>query len=106
MHTLILFVGIIAVVSPALALESVAGSPCAPICDAEAEGALKDDVVCLDGQYSSTSRGRNFKDCIACQLNSTAVDTTNNVTDVDWAFCQSRSPSRMTLFANPVEQII
>ena len=80
---------LIAIIIPfATGLESVPGSPCAPICDADSEGDLKDDVVCLDGQYSSTQRGKNFKQCVACQLNSTAVDTANNVTDVDWAFCK------------------
>ena len=65
------------------ALQSVPGSPCDSVC-ANA-GTLESDVVCLDANYQSLDSGRAFQKCIACQLNSTAVDTTNNETDVAWA---------------------
>ena len=64
------------------ALQSVAGSPCESVC-ADA-GTLKDDVVCLDADYQSLDQGRAFRKCVACQLNSTAVDTVKNETDVEW----------------------
>lgn len=64
------------------ALRSVSGSPCDSVC-ADA-GTLEDDVVCLDANYQSLDSGRAFQKCVACQLNSTAVDTANNETDVGW----------------------
>ena len=64
------------------ALQSVAGSPCQSLC-ADA-GTLEEDVVCLDANYQSLEQGRAFRQCVACQLNSTAVDTVKNETDVEW----------------------
>ena len=64
------------------ALQSVRGSPCDSVC-ANA-GTLEDDVVCLDANYQSLDSGRAFQKCVACQLNSTAVDTANQETDVQW----------------------
>lgn len=78
-----------------LALESVPGSNCTSICSSPAIGSLQEDVVCLDSEFSTTKAGRDFKNCIACQLNSTAVDERNNVTDVDWAFCTNRAPPHL-----------
>lgn len=70
------------------ALQTVAGSPCASICSDA--GNLEDDIVCLDANYQSLRQGRAFQNCVGCQLNSTAVDTANNETDVEWALCMRR----------------
>ena len=64
------------------ALQSVPGSPCESVCSDA--GTLQDDVVCLDANYQSLAPGRAFQKCVACQLNSTAVDTANNDTDVGY----------------------
>ena len=64
------------------ALQSVPGSPCEPVC-ANA-GQLQDDVVCLDADYRNLENGRAFQTCVSCQLNSTAVDTDTNATDVEY----------------------
>lgn len=67
------------------ALQCVAGSPCESVC-ADA-GTLNEDVVCLDADYQSLPQGRAYQKCVACQLNSTAVDTSKNETDVGWGLC-------------------
>lgn len=67
------------------ALQTVAGSPCESVC-ADA-GTLEGDVVCLDADYQSLPQGRAYQNCVACQLNSTSVDTSKNETDVEWALC-------------------
>ena len=71
------------------ALQSVSGSPCDSVC-ADA-GTLEDDVVCLDASYQSLDSGRAFQKCVACQLNSTAVDPANNDTDVGWGLRKTPS---------------
>lgn len=72
------------------ALQSVAGSPCESVC-ADA-GDLNADVVCLDAEYQSLSQGRAFQRCVACELNSTAVDTSKNETDVTWGLGRKSAP--------------
>ena len=67
------------------ALQSVPDSPCESVC-ADA-GTLEDDVVCLDADYQSLEQGQAFRKCVSCQLNSTAVDTAKNETDVEWGLC-------------------
>jgi len=66
-------------------LPTVAGSPCEPVC-ANA-GDLVEDVVCLDADYQNLENGRAFQKCVSCQLNSTAVDTEKNETDVEYGLC-------------------
>ncbi|EXJ95967.1 hypothetical protein A1O1_01092 [Capronia coronata CBS 617.96] len=85
------------------ALQSVPGSPCEPVCSAA--GSLEDDVVCLDANYRSLEQGRNFQECVACQLNSTAVDTGNNETDVEWALLALRYTLAGCMFAIPEQHI-
>ncbi|KIX00506.1 uncharacterized protein Z518_10646 [Rhinocladiella mackenziei CBS 650.93] len=70
---------------PTSALSSVSGSPCESVCSDA--GNLEDDIVCLDADYQSLSKGRAFQKCVGCQLNSTAVDTGKNETDVEWGLC-------------------
>lgn len=88
-----------------VALHTVAGSPCTAVCTAESVGSLEDNVVCLDNDYSSTARGRAYKACVACQLNSTAVDENNNVTDVDWALYNMRYTLSECMFAVPEQKV-
>lgn len=71
----------------ATGLQYVPGSKCASVCGDSAAGTLEDDVVCLDAQYG-TRPGSFLRDCISCELNSTAVDSTNNITDVQWGLCK------------------
>lgn len=68
---------------PATALQTVPGSPCQSTCDRA--GNLEDSVVCLDIDYADTEAGRLYRDCVSCQLNSTAIDNGKNETDVEFA---------------------
>lgn len=68
---------------PATALQTVPGSPCQSTCDRA--GNLEDSVVCLDVDYVDTEAGSLYRECVSCQLNSTAIDTGKNETDVEFA---------------------
>ncbi|KAG9785202.1 hypothetical protein KCU88_g2564, partial [Aureobasidium melanogenum] len=86
-----------------LALQSVPGSPCESVCSVA--GSLEDDVICLDADYKSLDNGRKLQKCVACQLNSTAVDTSNNETDVGWALLALRYTLAGCMFAIPEQHI-
>ena len=74
-------------VRPATALQTVPGSPCQSTC-AQA-GNLQDNVVCLDADYGESETGRLYRECVSCQLNSTAIDTGKNETDVEFALSRN-----------------
>jgi hypothetical protein len=65
----------------------VANSQCADLCSGNPHDTLHNDVVCLDNDYFNSADGKAFRKCVACELNSTAVDTANNQTDVEWGLC-------------------
>jgi hypothetical protein len=77
----------------AAAYQYVEGSPCANLCN---EGTLIDDAVCLDAQYADTANGTRLESCVGCLLNSTAVDTANNQTDVEWGLCKKTHNAKTT----------
>ncbi|KAI1622474.1 hypothetical protein EDD37DRAFT_651749 [Exophiala viscosa] len=85
------------------ALQSVTGSPCESVC--ASAGSLSDDVVCLDADYQSLQQGRAFNQCVACQLNSTAIDTSKNETDVEWGLLALRYTLAGCMFAIPEDRI-
>jgi hypothetical protein len=66
------------------AFQTVPGSDCADRC---ADGNIDEDAVCLDAQYRTSEGGRRVESCTSCLLNSTAVDTASNTTDVEWGLC-------------------
>lgn len=72
----------------ATAFQIVPGSGCEAQCR---EGHVDEDAVCLDAEYRSDPGGRRIETCVSCLLNSTAVDTANNVTDVEWGLCMEKS---------------
>lgn len=65
----------------------VPNSPCTDVCSGNPQNTLKNDVVCLDEDYINNPDGQALRNCVACELNSTAVDTANNQSDVDWGLC-------------------
>ena len=73
----------------AAALEYVQGSKCADACDV---GNIAEDAVCLDAEYKSEAGGQRVERCVGCLLNSTAVDTETNTTDVEWGLCMDPIP--------------
>lgn len=82
-------------------LEVTPNSACSSLCDTKiANGADpsndeitktgSSDLVCSDYEYdgfNSTEVGRRFKNCLSCELNSTATDARTDESDVSWALC-------------------
>lgn len=93
------------------AVEVTPNSPCSSLCDNDisnesdpgsdsASFTIAKNVVCNDYEYdgpNSTVPGRKFKDCLTCELNSTATDSKTNQNEAYWVLCtfhylqQSRS---------------
>lgn len=94
-----------------LLLEVTPNSGCSSLCDAKiAKGAdpsdsritktSSSDLVCNDYEYdgsNSTEVGRRLKDCLSCELNSTATDAKSNENDVYWALCMCQLFMKMQL---------
>ncbi|MCJ1470510.1 hypothetical protein MMC07_009156 [Pseudocyphellaria aurata] len=64
------------------AIEMTPNSECSFLCDDSAKGdpgsrtsshTTSDDLVCEDDEFSPTVVGRKFKECLICELNSTAA---------------------------------
>jgi len=73
--------------SPASALQTAPGSPCADKCT-QNELSYANNTVCLDEAYK-TGGGQQLRECTTCLLNSTVVDTASNISDVYWGLCKS-----------------
>lgn len=71
------------------ALQYVSGSSCASLCSTDVAGTLEDDIVCVDEDYQENKKASSFQKCVGCLLNSTAVDTTHNISDVEWGLCKN-----------------
>lgn len=87
--------------NPAAALQTVADSPCRQICT-DNDLNFSNDTVCLDADYENGG-GRQFRECTTCLLNSTAVDTAANVSDVEWGLFNLRYTLSECMFAYPEE---
>ena len=86
------------------AVEVTPNSECSSLCDNNISNesdpgadsnsfTLARDVVCNDYEYdgpNSTVPGRKFKDCLTCELNSTATDSKTNQNEAYWVLCASR----------------
>lgn len=62
-------------------------SPCSSQCTTD--GAVNTDtseIVCSDADFSTTSSGLKFRDCIQCLQ--TSRYSLGNESDVDWFFCK------------------
>lgn len=84
----------------ARAVEVTPNSPCSSLCDNFISNdsdpgddrnsfTLGKDVVCNDYEYVSTASGRKFKDCLKCELNSTATDSKTHQNEAYWVLCAS-----------------
>ena len=73
--------------TPASALRTVPGSPCADTCTRN-ELNYANNTVCFDEDYQ-TGGGRQFRECTTCLLNSTAIDAAANISDVHWGLCKN-----------------
>lgn len=71
-------------------LRTTPGSPCEDKCNklGPTTNTTTSEISCLDSQYNQT-KGRDFEDCITCELTSVYVDFGSGETDVDWGLCKS-----------------
>ncbi|RMZ75743.1 hypothetical protein DV737_g5154, partial [Chaetothyriales sp. CBS 132003] len=101
-HFLLYLVAAFALLQLSCAFQYVPESGCQSVCS---EGSLDADAVCLDTEFNSTARGRRLRSCVGCLLNSTAVDTTRNVTDVEFGLLALRFTLSSCMFGIPDERV-
>lgn len=79
-------------------LRTTSGSPCADQCSklGSSSNTTTSEVPCLDSQYNQT-KGRDFEDCIKCELESTYVDRPSGETDVNWGLCMSITDHKLPI---------
>lgn len=61
------------------------------IADGKHSWTVGNNVVCEDDQLAgpnSTVRGRKWKECLTCELASTAVDSPSNENELYWVLCK------------------
>lgn len=84
----------------ALALLAAPDSPCASICLDSASGNSSDphafstvdtDLTCSDGEYSSTTLGKKFRDCNTCLQNSNSSSL--GISDQEALMCKCHPDS-------------
>lgn len=68
-------------------LRTTPGSPCTDTCTQRSTNTTGADIVCLDRQFSDTSAGSNFQQCVECQLRSSFTDSATGQSDVEWGLC-------------------
>ncbi|OJI98168.1 hypothetical protein ASPVEDRAFT_79829 [Aspergillus versicolor CBS 583.65] len=90
-------------------LRTTPGSPCESSCS-PSNDTLGSEIVCLDHEYSTTAKGRKFKDCVGCQLESTFFDDVSKQSDVEWGLynlryafssCVYGIPEKVANISNP-----
>ncbi|CAG8281642.1 unnamed protein product [Penicillium salamii] len=87
--------------SPAiLALRTTSGSPCAGVCGTTTN-TTSDEITCLDRSYNGTKTGKNFENCISCQLDSEFHDANTGESDVNWGLYNLRYAFSTCVFGYP-----
>ncbi|KAJ5480768.1 hypothetical protein N7539_006662 [Penicillium diatomitis] len=81
-------------------LRTTSGSPCASICHKLSPNTTASQIACLDSQFNN-GKGKDFEDCITCQLESTYVDRLSGETDVDWGLYNLRYAFTSCVFGYP-----
>lgn len=80
-----------------LAVQVAPNSPCSSVCidsstldgsDPNSSSTTASDIVCDDGDFTTTSNGKKWKQCITCLQNSTFVH--GDESDQYWFLCKSR----------------
>lgn len=88
MHTALLLSGITILAKSARALEVVVGSQCYNTCGGGST--YSTDLVCSDGDYTSTQYGQKMAACLSCESTSLAVNDSmpnGGTTDEYWFMC-------------------
>ena len=62
-------------------------SQCAVQCGNVLSSTSGSDLTCADSAYAGTVAGQTFQSCIACELNSTYVDPTTKLSDLQALLC-------------------
>ncbi|MCJ1422334.1 hypothetical protein MMC29_000214 [Sticta canariensis] len=97
------------------AVEVTPNSECSPLCDNfisndsdpgddRTSFTLTGDVVCNDDEYdgpNSTVPGRKFKDCLTCELKSTAIDKKTKQNEAYWVLFNMKFTFDWCVFAYP-----
>ncbi|KAJ5108078.1 hypothetical protein N7456_004753 [Penicillium angulare] len=86
-----------------LGLRVASGSPCASRCNkwGSSDNTTSSEISCVDGAFNTTSKGKDFQDCITCGLKSTYEDETSGATDVNWALFNLRYALSSCIFEYP-----
>src|SRR5271155_1335164 len=66
-------------------------SPCLSQCSTDPDDTTPADIVCLDNEFTSTTNGSHFQQCVECELGSSAVDPKTGTTDAIWGLCTLRT---------------
>jgi hypothetical protein len=69
-------------------LEVTPNSPCKSKCTTGNATTTENSIVCIDSDYTSTSTGSQFQQCVECELGSKAADPITGTTDVMWGLCK------------------
>ncbi|MCJ1375390.1 hypothetical protein MMC20_006625 [Loxospora ochrophaea] len=84
------------------ALQVLPNSNCSSVCSPQSTPATTgDDILCYDGDFNTTAKGKAFQDCLSCELQSTEVDSATNQTNVGWALYNLRYAVDWCIFGFP-----
>ncbi|GFG00449.1 hypothetical protein IFM61392_01390 [Aspergillus lentulus] len=87
-----------------IGLRTTPGSPCANVCNKVSSNTTGSEIVCLDEQFSQTTKGSDFQNCVECQLESTYSDSSSGQADVDWGLYNLRYAFSSCVYGFP-EQV-
>ncbi|KAF7597248.1 hypothetical protein BBP40_008090 [Aspergillus hancockii] len=73
-----------------VALRTAPGSPCASVCNKQSTNTTGSEIACLDSDFTATSKGSHFQQCVDCELRSSYSDSASGETDVDWGLYNLR----------------
>ncbi|GIJ82243.1 hypothetical protein Asppvi_000749 [Aspergillus pseudoviridinutans] len=87
-----------------IGLKTTPGSPCANVCNKVSSNTTASEIVCLDQQFSQTTKGSDFQNCVDCQLQSTYSNSSSGETDVGWGLYNLRYAFSSCVYGFP-EQV-
>ncbi|GFF29014.1 mediator of RNA polymerase II transcription subunit 8 [Aspergillus udagawae] len=87
-----------------IGLKTTPGSPCANVCNKVSSNTTASEIVCLDEQFSQTTKGSDFQNCVECQLESTYGDSSSGQRDVEWGLYNLRYAFSSCVYGFP-EQV-
>ncbi|EZG07923.1 hypothetical protein H106_02702 [Trichophyton rubrum CBS 735.88] len=76
-------------------------SPCADVCGGMIANTTHSEIVCHDDEFESTAKGRRFRDCVSCELQSTFYDVPHDESDVKWGLYNMRYAFSACIYGFP-----